>query len=633
MRYCIKLFFIFLFFGYFSIHSIGQESTILPKNMDALIELDETGVDIMSRTKVVRRIHRVISIFTEQGKEYGNVKITETEFSKCKDIKAQILDLNNKSLKKLEKKEIIESNVNYDYAIASDESYKKFSITWHSLPYRIEYQYEIEYNSLFFWPDWNPQEDDSVLLSTYTLRLHQPTSYNIHPIGIDVEPLETLVKGTKVLTWELKNIPPRIQEDFMPPENHLQMALLFTPITFKLDKYIGSFESWTSFGNWNNKLYDGMQDLPPEAVMQVQQRVKEITNSREKIQKVYSFLQDYTRYVALELGVGGWQPYSADWVYDNKYGDCKDLSNFMIAMLKQVDIKAYPVLIRTRDRGIVYSEYPYDYFNHVITVVPLEGDTIWLECTADRLTAGQLPSDDEGCDVLVMKDNGAEIVWTPQSSAEENVWRSWVKGETGLTGRLILKGTIETAGNFSDDWRNALIWNKGEDQENLLTSALSRKVPRFNLLDYQLENISENYDRPVIIDFEGSITNYASISGSRLFIIPGVLNRLSFNNIPGEEPEDRHFPVFRNFPYTQMDSVEILLPFGYSLESAPQLQNILASFGEYWADYHIEDRTLKYYRYLRIDKRLIPLEQYAEHQEFMKQVVKNDQAKFVFRKL
>jgi hypothetical protein len=632
MRYSIQLFFVFLFLGYSSIHSIGKQKTILPKNMDALIELDETEVDILNRTKAVQRIHRVISVFTEQGKEYGDVKITESEFSKCKDIKAQILDLNNKSLKKLEKKEIIESNVNYDYAIASDESYKKFSLTWHSLPYKIEYQYEIEYNSLFFWPDWNPQEDDSVLLSTYTLRLHQPISYNIHPIGIDVEPLETPVKGARVLTWELKNIPPRIQEDFMPPENHLQMALLFTPTTFKLDKYIGSFESWNGISEWYLQLSQGLQNLPQEAIFEIQGLINESEAPFEKIQKIYSFLQNHTRYVAMELGLGGWKPYSADWVFKNKYGDCKDLSNFMIALLNQVNIKAYPALIRTRDHGVVYPEYPYNYFNHVITVVPMEKDTLWLDCTAEHLPAGQLPYDDEGCRVLVVKGNGAEIVRTPQSSSGENIWRSQIRGEAVLTGRLMVKGTIEAIGNFGNSWRNALIWNKGEDQKNLLITALSRKVPRFNLLDYQLENISENYDRPVIIDFEGSITNYASISGSRLFITPAVLNRLSLNNIPDEEPEDRHFPVFRNFPYTQMDSVEILLPFGYSLESAPQPQNIVASFGEYRTDYRIEDRTLKYYRYLRIDKRLIPLEQYAEHQEFMKQVVKNDQTKFVFRK-
>jgi hypothetical protein len=617
---------------WFSGHLSGQTKFVPPEDMDALIELDEGEFEVFNATDAVLRVHRTILVFTDNGKEYGRVRINESNFYKSKNIKAKIIDLNNKTLKKLDKKDIVESNVNYDYTLASDDAFKRFYLAENSLPYKLEYEYEVKYNTLFFWPDWYPQEDDSVLSSTYILKLHEPVSYNTHAIGIEAIPEESHEGSTRVLTWKLANIPPRIKEDFMPPENRTQMALQFTATDFKLDKYPGSFESWMSFGKWNCKLYEGTQDLPPEAVMQVQERVKDTTNPREKIEKVYSFLQDYTRYVALELGVGGWQPYSAEWVYDNKYGDCKDLSNFMIAMLKQVDIRAYPVLIRTRDRGIVYPEHPKDYFNHVITVVPLDADTIWLECTADRLTAGQLPYDDEGCDVLVMKDNGAEIVRTPQSRAEENVWRSQIEGETGLTGRLILKGTIEAAGNFGDDWRNALVWNKGEDQKNILVNTFSHHVPRFSLSEYFLENIDENYDQPVRINFEGIVTNFASMGGSRLFVTPTVFNRFSQQNIPDEEPDDRHFPVFRDFPYTTIDSVEIKLPFGYSLESAPQTQDITVSFAGYRTYYEISNGTFKYYRYLRINERLIPVEYYAEYKEFMKQVVKNDQTKFVFRK-
>ena len=632
MGYRLKLVLVIVYLGYFSIHLGGQTKFVPPKDMDALIELDETEFEVFSGTDAVKRVHRIILVYTDNGKEHGRVRINESNFYKSKNIKAQILDLNNKRLKKLDKKDIIESNVNYDYTLASDDAIKKFYLAGNSFPYKLEYEYDLKYNTLFFWPGWYPQEDDSVLSSTYILRLHEPIRYKTHSIGIEANPTESYEGSTKVLTWRLKNIPPRIKEDFMPPENRTQMALLFTATDFELDKYPGSFESWMSFGKWNSKLFEGMQDLPPEAVMQVQERVKDATNPREKIEKVYSFLQDYTRYVALELGVGGWRPYPADWVYNNKYGDCKDLSNFMIAMLKQVDIQAYPVLVRTRDRGIMYPEHPMDYFNHVIAVAPLEGDTIWLECTADRLTAGQLPYTDEGCDVLVMKDNGAEIVRTPQSGAVENVWRSRIRGETGLTGRLILEGTIEAVGNFGVDWRDALIWNKGEDQKDLLIHALSHHVPRFSLSNYKLKNITENYDQPVRISFEGIVTNFASISGSRLFITPAVFNRLSSDNIPDEEPDERHFPVFRKFPYTTIDSIEIDLPYGYALEAAPSPQHISTSFGEYRTAYTINDRTLEYYRFFRIDKKLIPTEQYAEHKEFMKQTARNDQAKFVFRK-
>lgn len=632
MGYRLNFILVIMSLALFSGHLGGQTKFVPPKDMDALIELDESVFEIFGAEDAVLRVHRIILVYTDNGKEYGRVRIDESNFYKSKNIKAKILDLNNKTLKRLDKKDIVESNVNYDYTLASDDAFKRFYLAENSLPYKIEYEYEVKYNTLFFWPDWYPQEDDSVLSSIYILKLQEPVSYNTHSIGIKAEQTESYEGSTRVLRWRLENIPPRIKEDFMPPENRIQMALLFTAIDFKLDKYPGSFESWTSFGKWNSRLYEGMQDLSPEAVMQVKEQVKEITDPREKIQKVYSFLQTFTRYVALELGVGGWQPYSADWVFKNKYGDCKDLANFMIAMLKQIGINAYPALVRTRDSGIVYAEFPRNYFNHVISVVPLEGDTLWLDCTVERLVAGQLPYTDEGCNVLIVRDDSAEIVRTPQSGPEENVWRSRIQGESGLTGRLILNGTIEAIGNFGTDLREALILNKGEDQKNLLVSGLSYYVPRFSLSDYKLENIDQNYDQPVRITFEGSITNFASMGGSRLFITPAVFNRFSQHDMPDEEPGERRFAVFQDFPYTTIDSVEIRLPFGYSLESAPQIQDITASFAGYRTDYEINNGTFKYFRYLRINEKLIPVESYTEYKEFMKQVVKSDQTKFVFRK-
>jgi len=614
------------------LQSIAQITSAPSDEVDAIIELDQTEFEIFSNTKAIERIHRVITVFNENGREYGDIKISESNFRKCKDIKGKILDLNNNVIKKLQKDDIIESNVNYDYEIAVDERFKKFNLTWNSFPYKIDYQYEIKHNTIFFWPDWMPQQDDTVLKSTYILKLHQPISYSTHAVGIQVEPQKTTDKNTTVLVWKLDNISKRIREDYMPPENRIQMALFFTPTHFQLDKYMGSFESWAKFGKWCAELSKGQQNLPPDAIIQIQELTAESKSPLEKIQKIYSFLQSYTRYVAIELGIGGWQPYSADWVFNNKYGDCKDLTNFMIAMLNQAGINAYPALIRTRERGVVYPEFPMDYFNHVISVVPLEDDTLWLECTADHLPAGRLSDHTEGCYALVIKENGGEIVCTPDSKAEDNVWKSHLKGEIRLSGQLILKGAIQTTGNFGIDWRDALIWNKGEDQKDLLIHVLSRHVPRIGLSDYQLKNINENYDQPVQIIIEGSVPNYASVGGSRLFVAPAAFNRFSASYIPDEDPENRHFAVFRRFPYTIMDSVEIQLPFGYSLEASPGQQSIVASFGEYKTDYRIENRMLKYYRFLKIAKRLIPVDQYAEYKAFVQEVVKNDVAKFVFKK-
>ena len=101
----------------------------------------------------------------------------------------------------------------------------------------------------------------------------------------------------------------------------------------------------------------------------------------------------------------------------------------MVTMLNEAGIQAYPALTRTRDNGPLISDFPSNQFNHVIGFVPLSADTIWLECTADLVPAGELPSSVEGCEVLVVKNDSGELVKTPESNASENGWTSLVEGE------------------------------------------------------------------------------------------------------------------------------------------------------------------------------------------------------------
>lgn len=99
-------------------------------------------------------------------------------------------------------------------------------------------------------------------------------------------------------------------------------------------------------------------------ILDLDSMISESMNDREKIQRLYSFLQNHTRYVAIELGLSNWQPQSAQSVFDNHYGDCKDLTTLMVAMLREVGVKAYPASILTRDHGLLIKEFPANQFNH-----------------------------------------------------------------------------------------------------------------------------------------------------------------------------------------------------------------------------------------------------------------------------
>jgi len=84
-------------------------------------------------------------------------------------------------------------------------------------------------------------------------------------------------------------------------------------------------------------------------------------------------MQDHTRYISIQLGIGGWQPFDAAFVQEHGYGDCKALSNYMVALLKTAGITAYSVLIRPGDYRYTFNEsFPSNQFTHVIVCVPFQ---------------------------------------------------------------------------------------------------------------------------------------------------------------------------------------------------------------------------------------------------------------------
>lgn len=601
------------------------------EKVNALIIHDDYELSILDANSAKFRVNRAIKIYNENGKSFGKFRLFENKYIKIKKVKGKIINESGKTLKKLDKDDIIKANVSPGYVLYDDSKYQYFELEWHTYPYIVEYEYELKYSSLYFWPAWYPQYKIPVLKSSYTLHYMEPFEYYTHAIGIKSEP-QTVTDGKKVTqTWELIKIEPFEKEDWMPAESRTQIALLFTPAQFRLEDYTGTFQSWSEFGKLFSKLSEGRYNLTPEMCTEVRQLTSNVKNDEDKIRVLYKYLQDYTRYVAVALGIGGLQPYPASVVCLNKYGDCKDLTTFMIGMAMEAGIKAYPVLVKTRDEGVVVDDFPSDQFNHVIACVPLRGDTIWLECTADNLVAGELPPNDEGCFVLVITEDGGKLVRTPISGANTNKVISRIDAKLLNDATLLFSGDIIFEGNSAYTRRRDLSGERPEKRTEWMTSnVLGKYAPKLTVSNCHFQNLSANYDLPLISKFKGSIEKFAVTSRNRIFFNPAFLHRETARDIPKEKK--RKYPINYSFPFTLVDTFKISVPTGYMLEAAPEPQNINTSFGQYIMDYHLSGQSLEYVRIMRIDKKLIPPEDYQEYLEFIKTAAKTDKSKFVLAK-
>jgi len=146
-----------------------------------------------------------------------------------------------------------------------------------------------------------------------------------------------------------------------------------------------------------------------------------LKDPKQKISVLYDYMQKNTHYISIQLGIGGWQPFDATYVATKRYGDCKALSNYMVALLKEAGIKGKTVDIRAgANAASINKDFPSFQFNHVIACVPLDKDTVWLECTSETLPAGYLSSFTANRYAVLVDENGGKLIHTPKYNYHDN---------------------------------------------------------------------------------------------------------------------------------------------------------------------------------------------------------------------
>jgi hypothetical protein len=589
----------------------------------ALCVLDEQEFEVNGKNSATLRIHRIFKMYNEFGKKYGSFTRHTNKFIKVDKIKAAVKDLNGKTINKLQEDDIKESALFPEYVLYSDDWVKYFDLPTTTYPYLLDYSCEVKYKSIFYWPSWFPQMDIPVENSIYKLEIPQNFAFKLYKHNLQIDPVETQRDGKRQLTFELRNLPAYKPEDEMPPMADWQMSVLFAPAEFDLDGYGGSTVSWALFGKWYKALASGQYQLASHQSQMIKEQVKDCISEKDTLKEMYQFLQRKTRYVAVHLGIGGYQPHDASSVLSNGYGDCKDLSTLFIAMLGTVGIKVYPALLGTRDEGTVLADFPSNQFNHVITFVPLDRDTFWLDCTCSYCPFGELPWSDEGCQALVVMDDTAALIETPTSLAEENKINRSIQAKLGPDGSMELTGTISTTGNFESYYRQLLNSLDAKEKKEWLDRVVGQYTPNHTLLNFDFENVS-NPDIPFSVKFAAKLIQYPTKSGKDLLVNPNLLSRVDAEDIPQEK--ERKYPVDNQYPYTTQDEVTFEFPESLTISMVPEDRDIKSPYGSFLTRYKVDGNKLTYKRTKTITRRLVEPAEFEEYKEFLGRMYKADHA-------
>lgn len=151
---------------------------------------------------------------------------------------------------------------------------------------------------------------------------------------------------------------------------------------------LSEFSDWRQVSDWAQPLYQQRQYQHPELVA-LQQRLQDLPKSEAVVEALF-YVQSQIRYVGIELGENSHLPRDPDTVMANRYGDCKDKSLLLVSLLQSIGIDAYPALVSVELGQKIADFIPSPgAFDHVITLVELDGQRYWLDPTR-RFQAGSL---------------------------------------------------------------------------------------------------------------------------------------------------------------------------------------------------------------------------------------------------
>ena len=601
----------------------------LKKNADMVVRTDEHIMEIKSPGKATIKEKHAYTILNETAAKYAGYTSHYDKFTSINYFNASLYDAMGKEIKHVKKKDMQDLSGTGDESLMDDSRYKEYDFYCRTYPYTVEYEEEDDIDGILYFDGWMPLRapNMSVALSKYIIIAPKDYVVRYRSSNCSVQPVITEDGNKKIYTWQMKDLPAITRETNAPDMNEIAPNIRFAPSDFEVQGYKGNMSTWAGFGKFIYELLQGRDVLPEDIKAKVHQLTDQLKDDRQKVYVLYDFLQKNTRYISIQLGIGGWQPFDAKYVAAKRYGDCKALSNYMVALLKEAGIKARYVVINAGSGAKpLLEDFPSLQGNHVVSCVPMAKDTIWLECTSQTESPGFMGSFTGDRKAILIDEDGAHIVRTPVYTAAENLQFREVNAVIDAEGNLDAQVNTRFTG-IQQELPHSLIYDASKEERD---KYLNRSI---NLPTYQVDKSKYDEEKgalPAVKEYlHITSTGYASVTGRRLFIAPNLFNK---TNTRYSADSIRKYEIVYNYAFRDIDSITIKIPEGYVPEALPQAVKIDSRFGKYASRVKIEGNKIYYLREQEKSRGRFPASDYAELVKFQEQIYKADRTKIVLVK-
>ena len=601
----------------------------LTENADAVVRLDRTEITISGKRNMKIKKHRVVTVLNEKGIDDANAGAYFDKTTDVDNIEALIYNASGQLIKKLKRKDFREVSVSEGSEVSDGKSLY-LDYTPVQYPFTIDFTSEISTSNTAFIPTWTPVDDlyASVEKSEIVMNTSADLGfrYKDYNFGQAIA-LEKKQEGN-TLTLSASNIPALKKEDYSPSFYKMVPHVIFGLEKFHLEGVDGEAPDWERFGAWMyTNLVEGTDELPVETQNKIKNLVGNEQDPLKKAQIVYEYVQSKTRYISIQLGIGGWKPMRAKDVDRLGYGDCKALTNYTRALLKAAGVDSYyTVVYAGSDKRDMREDFVSMQGNHVILAVPNGNDITWLECTSQSAPFGFQGDFTDDRMALLVKPGKGELVRTHVYTADQNTQVCRGVYTINDTGTIVGSVMITSRGTQYDN--KYFLESSSPDDLDKFYKSVFGSINNLKLKQMAVKNDKSQKEFTEEITLEAE--SYCNKSGNRMMFAVNAFNQ--YNDIPQRyRTRQNPFEIKRGFFDT--DEITINLPTGFSVEAKPENVVITDKFGEYKAEYVMVSPTqMLYKRSLTVKDGLYPGTEYENYRLFREKIARSDGAKVVLIK-
>jgi transglutaminase-like putative cysteine protease len=597
-------------------HAAAKPVGTYPPDTKAVVLLDQTDYTVIGPGNYVEHSRWVVKILRSEGRGEGDLSVDLGQKEKLNYIHVWTIDRSAHEYE-LKQRDFVEKS------FPSFELYDDIKFLTAKAPAAdpgsvIAFEYEARRRSYVNQINQFFQESNPALEVHISMTL--PTGWEFKdswPVSAALKPAQTAPDRWEWVAHDL----PGIEDEPMMPRRHVLMGRL--AIAYFPPGETGNMGSWAALGRWYNMLTAGRRDPTPEITEQVQRLLAGKPDFDSKLRVLTAFLQSDIRYVAIEIGIGGYQPHSASEVYRYHYGDCKDKATLLSSMLHVAGINSDYVIIDT-DRGFVNPAVPSIWFNHAILAIELPPDIkgdqyhsvitidnrkryIIFDPTDEYTPVGSLRSELQDSYALLVTDSGGQLVRTPLLQPDSN--------SINRTGHFVLSADGALAGDVSEDRGGDFAmrerghlhnWDERE-RTNYFERWLGRSLHGFTLLSMDVLQ-TDQLQKDVLIKYKFSTPQYGQQRGPLMLVRPRVLGEES----SPVEHKPRHYSVEMEQTAKETDVYEIEIPPGYTVDDVPDPVKIDVGFASYQSKIEVEGSKLRYWREYLVRDLSVPPEKFQD---------------------